>query len=724
MSSLCSISPRPFTVFFVFPIIVSLLVLTRGVQAEDRSVDDASSLLTLAEKSDYKATSRHADVMQFCERLAKKSPLVRMSQLGTSSEGRAIPMLILADPPIATAEEATKSKKLVVLVNGNIHAGEVDGKEALMMLARDLALDKEDPLLKDLIVVFVPIFNADGNEKFGKTNRPGQAGPEEVGIRANAQGLDLNRDYIKLESPEVRAMVRAFNEWDPAVFVDCHTTNGSFHRYAITYEGGRCPAGDKDIISFVSDDMLPELSKRLNKEEVRSFYYGDFSDDHTRWETVSAVPRYGTHYAGLRNRISILSESYTYAPFKERVLAGRAFVKNILEYTRENKDKIRKLLEDARNATVKAGTDLKDTGRIALQFKNVEHGRPVELLGFVEETRDGKIINTGKPKSYEVTYWGGTETTLSVQLPFAYLIPASQAKAVENLQRHGISVLELLEERQLDVEAYKVDTITARTIYQKHQPVTLKVTPRKEKCKIGKGTYVVSTAQPLGNLAAFLLEPESSDGLATWNFFDKTLKEGEDFPVLRLPAKTEVKTGKIAAVSEPERLIQVLIQTDKGDIEVALDAGRAPVTVANFLRYVDGKLYDGGRFHRTVTPDNQPDNKVKIEVIQAGLDAERSKEEFRHIALERTRDTHLAHKEGTISMARDGPDTASADFFICIGDQSELDFGGKRNPDGQGFAAFGKVVKGMDVVKKIQSAPSEGQNLQPPIRILKIKREE
>jgi peptidyl-prolyl cis-trans isomerase A (cyclophilin A) len=168
--------------------------------------------------------------------------------------------------------------------------------------------------------------------------------------------------------------------------------------------------------------------------------------------------------------------------------------------------------------------------------------------------------------------------------------------------------------------------------------------------------------------------------------------------------------------------VRVLIQTEKGDIEVELSAAQAPITVANFLKYVDAKFYDGGQFHRTVKPDNQPDNKIKIEVIQAGINPEKAKQEFAAIKLERTRDTKLSHKDGTISMARDGPDTATSDFFICIGDQPELDFGGKRNPDGQGFAAFGQVVKGMDVVKKIQTAPAEGQMLMPPVKIIKITR--
>ena len=173
---------------------------------------------------------------------------------------------------------------------------------------------------------------------------------------------------------------------------------------------------------------------------------------------------------------------------------------------------------------------------------------------------------------------------------------------------------------------------------------------------------------------------------------------------------------------EKSTLPRVLIQTEKGDIEVELNAAQAPITVANFLKYVDGKFYDGGGFHRTVKPDNQPDNKIKIEVIQAGINPEKAKQEFAAIKLERTRDTKLSHKDGTISMARDGPDTATSDFFICIGDQPELDFGGKRNPDSQGFAAFGRVVKGMDVVKRIQAAAADGQMLTPAVKILKIAR--
>lgn len=179
--------------------------------------------------------------------------------------------------------------------------------------------------------------------------------------------------------------------------------------------------------------------------------------------------------------------------------------------------------------------------------------------------------------------------------------------------------------------------------------------------------------------------------------------------------------GSVASAQEPTR---VLIRTEAGDIELALDAKAAPVTTANFLRYVDGKFYDGGLFHRTVIrkPDNQPDNLVKIEVIQAGVNPARAQDSFPPIPLERTNKTGLRHVDGAISMARLGPDTATSDFFICVGDQPQLDFGGRRNPDGQGFAAFGRVVKGMEVVRRIQQSPAEGQKLTPPIKILSIER--
>ena len=174
--------------------------------------------------------------------------------------------------------------------------------------------------------------------------------------------------------------------------------------------------------------------------------------------------------------------------------------------------------------------------------------------------------------------------------------------------------------------------------------------------------------------------------------------------------------GKVAFAAPSLR-----IHTELGVVEAELDSIHAPATVANFLKYVEAGRYTGGQFHRTVTPGNQPHNAVKIEVIQGGVNPEFAEKDWPAIVLERTRDTGLKHLDGTISMARAGPDTATSDFFVCIGDQPELDFGGKRNPDGQGFAAFGRVTAGRDIVRKIQAAPADGQQLAPPVTIRRIE---
>ncbi|MFO0846451.1 MAG: DPP IV N-terminal domain-containing protein [Gemmataceae bacterium] len=574
------------------------------------TVAPAAPPLTVAESSGYKATSRHADVVKFCEQLANESKLVRLGELGKSHEGRKLPLIILADPPVATAAEAAKSGKLVAFAMGNIHAGEVDGKEALLMLARDLATAKDAAILKQLVIVFCPIFNADGNEKITKANRGYQAGPAEgVGVRVNAQGYDLNRDFVKLETPEVRSLVRFVNEWDPAVLIDCHTTNGSYHRYTLTYEGGRCPAGDPKVVAFTRDELLPEVTRRMEKQTgYKSMFYGNFSRDRKEWQTVPPTPRYGTHYAGLRGRVGVLSESYVYAPYKDRVLASRAFVRNILDFAAEHRDKIARLVKEARATPDK----------VPLRFEAAPQGRPAEILGFVEEVKDGRRVNTGKPKGYEVIYTGGSKPTVEVTRPYAYLYPASFTKATEALQRHGITVEELREDLDLDLEAYRVKKVTRERDFQKHQLVALEVEPRKEGRRVPAGTVIVRTAQPLGRLAVFLLEPQSMDGLATWNFFDQALKEGSDFPVTRLAAQTPITTGRVRPLPEDRKRARPITPEDVLR-EKPLSFAGDPVSglawlddAEHFVQTKDGRLWKVQAVTGRCQPLDDPEQLTKV----------------------------------------------------------------------------------------------------------------
>lgn len=493
----------------------------------------AQELLTVAEKSDFKATSKHAEVIDYCERLARMSPVVRLSELGVTTEGRKLPLVILADPPLTTPAEAAKSGKLVLFVMGNIHAGEVDGKEGLLMLMRDLALARERPLLQDAILLIVPNFNADGGDRFDR-HRPEQNGPEIVGTRQNAQGFDLNRDFIKLESPEVRALVRLFSTWDPAIFIDAHTTNGSYHNHIMTYDSPRHAALDARLVTFGHEVFLPGAGKLLTRITGNSTnYYGNFEKNKTIWEPSPALPRFGTQYAGFRHRIGILSETYVYASYRDRVLNSRDFARSCFEYAVQNKDKLRQVLKDAEASAADR--------KLSLRCK-LAPLKTITMIG----VENGKTAPPGTTKEYSCEYLGKSVSTLTIDRPYAYLVPASYPRVRENLLNHGIQVETLTENTELNAEVYRIDRITtAEEEFQKHKLQELEVTPRKEKIMARSGMLLVRTQQPLGVLVSYLLEPQAEDGLAAWNFFDAGLKSGGDFPVLRVPVETRLSTQPV-----------------------------------------------------------------------------------------------------------------------------------------------------------------------------------
>src|SRR5262249_30834260 len=401
-------------------------------------------------------------------------------------------------------------------------------------------------LLKELVILIVPILNADGNEKIDKANRTSQNGPPEgVGIRANAAGYDLNRDFVKLETPEVRALAKTITRWDPAVIVDLHTTNGSFHRYTLTYDGPRHPAADPDVIAAVRDKWLPEIGAAMERATgYKSYFYGNFNPDRTAWESYPAVPRFGIQWVALRNRIALLSESYTYAPFKDRVLAGKAYTRGIFQYVAARPDEVRKTLAKADQPR----------DRIPLRTKTVSRGEGT-ILGFVEEMKDGRRIPTKETKDYKVALERGVAPTTVVQRPFAYLLPASLTGAIETLQRHGITVEELREDIELDLQVYKVEKVTrADSVFQKHILVTVEVARRDETRKVNAGMVVIRTDQKLGTLAAYLLEPQAEDGLTAWTFFAAVLGEGRDFPVVRLPKSVPLPRGRVRPLPKERSL--------------------------------------------------------------------------------------------------------------------------------------------------------------------------
>ena len=532
------------------PFFLPLTALLYGIAWFPSSAAADRDLLTVAESSDYRATARYGQVMELAERLAGASESIRLDSLGESFERRQLPLLWVANPPVRSPEELSASGKQLVLLVGNIHSGEACGKEALLMLVRELGTTADHPLLEKLVLAVVPVYNADATERVSLQNRPRQNGPHEgAGERINAQGLDLNRDWIKLEAPETRAFVRFLRRWDPDVVIDTHTTNGSYHRYTLTYAGPKHPAGQPALTEFVRETLLGRVGERVREAHGwRTYHYGNFADDHSKWTTYPDHPRYGTPYRGLRGRVAILTEAYAYASFKDRVLATRDFVRACLEYCAAESETIEKLLRAVDEATEAAG---RDGGSLALRTEARSVGAPERVLGFVEAEKDGERISTGEPREYEVDRIDRFEAVHSVERPFAYLLPPSLRNAIENLQRHGVRMETLREDVELDVEVYRIDDATwAEREFQGHRLATVEATPRQETRRVAAGTLVVRSAQPLGSLAAYLLEPEAADGLVAWNFFDDAIVEGGDFPVLRLAKSVPLLLADAPALEE------------------------------------------------------------------------------------------------------------------------------------------------------------------------------
>lgn len=505
--------------------IIPLLVASMSPSlAAQESAEIPDELLTVAEASHYEATSVSAEVSRFLKTCDDRADHVSHFEFGRTSLAQPLPGAIFAQPLVA---ERPADGRLVVMLLGNIHSGECDGKEALLMLARELTLNPDHPWLKKFVIVMVPNYNADGNDRMSPDNRPGQIGPlQGMGRRETAQGFDLNRDFVKLDTPEGQALVRLIDTWNPHVFIDCHTTNGSIHRYPLTYAVPHNPACPQVLRDFLRQQMMPDVTARMKTAGFDTFYYGNFTPDHSRWESFGFEPRYSTEYLGLRGRIGILSESYSYTDYKTRVLVSREFVRQCMESTLTHCDRIASLLQSIESQSTSAATN---------------PAVPSLPLDAVMTPFDGKFTvlgrasDSGDPKDYEVEFWGNFRPTKVINLPFAYAIPAASERVLANLKNHGL---------QLDVLSEPLRTeLTVRTIqslqrnarpFQSHNMVRLTTTETREIRELPKDTLIIRTAQPLGRLAAWLLEPESSDGLATWNFFDDTITEGAEFPVFNL----------------------------------------------------------------------------------------------------------------------------------------------------------------------------------------------
>ncbi|MBW3655876.1 MAG: peptidase [Gemmatimonadetes bacterium] len=500
--------------------------------------------LTRPERSGYTQTSSYADVVLFLDSLRMRGAAIHVDSLGTSTEGRVIPYVVASRPLVRTAREARRLGRPVVYLQGNIHAGEVEGKEALQALLRDLVLSPRPNVLDSLVLVVVPIYNADGNEAMGpqERQRTEQNGPAMVGQRPNAQGLDLNRDYIKAEAPETRAALALFREWAPELIVDLHTTDGSYHGYALTYSPSLNPASGA-AGAYTRDRLLPELRRRVRERRgYETFDYGNFSQrygadvntDSTRegWFTYDHRPRFGTNYYGLRGGLSVLGEAFSHDPFERRIRSTYAFVSELLSLVAERSGEVMAATGDApAGAAVPVRSELTRSPYVGEVLAEILESDPDSVPD--EPGVHRGIRRTGRFRTLRMPVYDRFDPTLQRTPPAAYLLGAAQTEAVAALRRHGVVVETLAAERRVRGQAFVVDSVArAARPFQGHHEVSLRGRWQPVERVAPAGSFLVSTAQPLGTLAVYLLDPESDDGLTTWNFFDPWLRPGAAHPAL------------------------------------------------------------------------------------------------------------------------------------------------------------------------------------------------
>ena len=484
--------------------------------------------VTPSERDQLRTTPRYDETIAYLKRLVAAAPQLKMISLGKSDEGRDVWMVIASKDRAFTTEALRSSGKPTVLAQGGIHAGEIEGKDAGLMLLRDMTVrGTKRELLDGANFLFVPIFNVDGHERFSAFTRINQRGPEEGGWRTNARNLNLNRDYMKADTSEMRAMIRAIDTWKPDLYIDLHVTDGADYQYDVTY-GWNGPAGfSPAIANWLDRSLRPAVDRGLS---AMGHIPGPliFTDDPLQGVALGqSDPRLSHSYGDARHMATILVENHSLKPYDQRVLGMYIF----LEHT------LRTIARDAtalRDATQSERARRAKTIPLAWSVPTGVEPEQIEVLGIESRKTLSPIsggVRTewlGKPVTMRAPLRKATEVTASVTRPAAYWVPAQWRDVIELLDVHGIRYERITAPREVDVTMYRFrDPKFATQQFEGHVRVTADATSEKRRERFPAGSLRISTDQDLGTLAVLLLEPSSPDSLFQWGFFNSILSTTE-----------------------------------------------------------------------------------------------------------------------------------------------------------------------------------------------------
>jgi hypothetical protein len=528
--------------------------------------------LTVAEQSEFRATSSYDQTMVYLYRLEAAAPeLIRVTDFGRTAQGRPLPLVIVSSDGAFTPEAAAATGKPILLLQSCIHAGEVDGKDASLMVLRDIALGKKPALAEGAVVLFAPIYNADGHEHVSPYNRSNQNGPVEgLGYRATANGINLNRDFLRLASPEAKAMAQLVTTWNPHLHVDNHVTNGSDHAWVLTWLVAEAPQLAPAVDAWVDSHLPPVLAATAAAGHPNGPYVELVSGtDPTRgmvWDV--AQPRYSSGYFPLRNRVSILIEMHSYKLYRDRVLANRSFMEElILEVGRSGKELV-SAVEDSEAATVAKGLPDAAPSDVVVRWGVADEGEMLTWPAYDWTVEDSVVsggarivYQPGKVREVGLEWRHQPVAELRLPRPRGYLVLAGWPQIEELVAGHGLLAYQLVEDIDLEVETIRLsDPKLADSVFQGVAMVEdFEVARQRERRTVPAGSLWVPADQPSFEVAVQLFEPEAPDSMVRWGVvstvFERKIYIGSDALeklALELLADEETRKEWEIALEDPE----------------------------------------------------------------------------------------------------------------------------------------------------------------------------
>jgi hypothetical protein len=494
--------------------------------------------LTHFEKSNYLETPRYKETIEYFKKFEKHSPYAKLISFGRSPEGRELFVLIVSKDKLFKPQSAKKSNKVILMIQNGIHSGEIDGKDASMILLRNILVTKEKfHYLDNVILMVIPVFNVDGHERFSPYNRINQNGPKEMGWRVNALNLNLNRDYMKADSPEMKAWLKLFNAWQPDMLVDCHVTNGADYQYTMTYAIEKEKNVHPILGEWVKKSFIPYFEKEVEKDGYLIAPYVWFRADEIKKGIVDGAtgPRLSNGYAAIQNKIALLLETHMLKDYKSRVFATYSALDASIRKLNSESKTVKEIVRKAEKQSLKdfiyekRAIPLKyQTGgeSIPFVFKGINYRKePSEISG-----RE-KIVYTGEKFEIEIPLFNKVNVADSVAVPFAYLIPPQFKEVIEIMKLHGIKLHRFTKEMKLKVEKYKFDEepVWQRRPYESRIAVSVKYNSFFEDVVIPEGIYAAFSDQRTFRVLVNLLEPKAPDSFVYWGFFNSIFERKEYF---------------------------------------------------------------------------------------------------------------------------------------------------------------------------------------------------